>query len=531
MYRLFLDASIKVKLILIILGISIAVLTLTSVVQLYTGLREEKEKAVNEINIIAQIIANQSTAALQFFDQDAANENLTSVTINDSIVLACIYDIAGDVFAAYLKGRDLETDERYTHCPAVESPGHYFKEEYLYFTHTIQLEEEDIGTIFIKSDLHKIEEYATRYILYTLMLAMMATAVAYMLSTWVQRVISGPISNLVAVMSTILAKKDYSIRASKKNADELGTLVDAFNQMLSHIQDRDTALVTAKQTAEAAQQRAEVANQAKSEFLQNMSHELRTPMHNISAFAGFGVEEVQTEELKREELLDYFKTIQDRSEQMTKLLNNILDITKLEADKISLLVERADVKKLIASVVKELQPEIFKKKITVNMQETAVETIGFFDKQRIRQLIHNIMTNAIRFNNEEGSIAISIEEADLPERDENLNVAIHLVKSEDGGEVEGEKKPGAAIAVSFKDTGVGIPEDELESIFEKFTQSSRTNDGSGGRGLELSICRSIVNAHGGKIWAESNEDSGSTFTFILPLDCTEFIKPEEEEAA
>ncbi|MBU1234225.1 MAG: PAS domain S-box protein, partial [Proteobacteria bacterium] len=228
-----------------------------------------------------------------------------------------------------------------------------------------------------------------------------------------------------------------------------------------------------------AMKAAQAASQAKSEFLANISHELRTPMHGILGYARLG--QKRTDIVSKAKLNEYFSVITESGSRLMALLNNLLDFSRLEAGKMRYSMNKTDLIPRIHQVVYELTPLAAEKQISFQINSVEGKAPAYCDQEKIVQVLRNLMSNAIKFSFEGKEITISCKE----------------IRDRNGFSQQ---------KISVINIGIGIPEDELASIFEKFIQSSATKSGAGGTGLGLAICSQILDDHNSKIWAENSQE-------------------------
>ena len=230
----------------------------------------------------------------------------------------------------------------------------------------------------------------------------------------------------------------------------------------------------------------EKANRAKSEFLANMSHELRTPLHGILSFANFGISKLDT--VSRERLMGYFQQIKESGKVLLSLLNDLLDLAKLESGKMDFTFRVTNLKELADKVVDEFSSLVSERNISIKYNQPRQNVQVTMDAKRTMQVIRNLLSNALKFSPENGVIEINVYQ---------------------GSDF---------VKFSVQDQGKGIPKNELETVFDKFIQSSKSKTGAGGTGLGLSICQEIISAHKGRIWAENSQEGGAILLFEIPTN-------------
>jgi len=229
----------------------------------------------------------------------------------------------------------------------------------------------------------------------------------------------------------------------------------------------------------------DAAQRSKDLFFANLSHELRTPLHGILSYAAFGIKKAETAE--RATLLKYFTQIERSGQTLLAFLNDLLDLAKLEAGKMQYEFAWHDPARLMTRVLDEFNSASEHRRIRFEFVPPFEPVEAWMDDKRIQQVFRNLVSNAIKFSPEGGTIRVTIGAAD------------------------------GRCLVAVADQGCGVPPNEIESIFDPFVQSSKTRTASGGTGLGLAICREIVHSHGGRIWAENRPEGGACFWVQLPI--------------
>ena len=334
-----------------------------------------------------------------------------------------------------------------------------------------------------------------------------ATALALFLGRWLAARITTPMARLSAAMESVGQSGGFQVRVEPGAPDEIGRLTQCFNVLMSRLQVKDTALRRTLAELVEARDAAEAANLAKSQFLANMSHEIRTPLNGVLAMAQI-LQRSPLQPGQREQV----EVIHQSGETLLSLLNDILDVSKIEAGKLELEVAPFDAAALAHAVAAGFSAVAARKQLRLEVEVgPGADGVREGDAARLRQILNNFLSNALKFT-ETGEVRLSL-----------------AVQEIDG--LEG-------LQVTVRDTGMGIPSDKLPLLFQKFSQldASMTRR-FGGTGLGLAICRELAELMGGRVWVESEGGRGSAFSALLPLPrvadgaSVAFAEPARGEAA
>ena len=448
------DISIKNKLILMQVFTSLLVLSIVFGAFIFTDINSYKQRKMESMMSLAQVIGTNSISTLQFDDPDAATQMLQDLhNVSPEIIHATIFNNKGEIFAHYSKpGLD-----SFRIKDILEQRKFLFSGHELFVSSAITNNNEVIGKVYLDvelSELHQTKEYKLELAAILLIIALLFS---FLVAVGVQTYISKRLLKLVSTMKKVSKTGDYPEPLADEGKDEIATLIQVFNKLMQQIKENV---------------------QKKDEFIGIASHELKTPLTTIKGYIEI-LNMMENEPTKKQ----FVEKAMMNVNKLELLIRDLLDVSKIQSGQLQLEMNEFNMKDLLKETVNAVQMVSTHRII---LEDKLQNEIIYGDRQRIEQVLLNLLSNAIKYSPGENKVIIDSEKTDKE------------------------------LLIKIRDFGIGIAKEEQTNIFERFYRSKHSSVHISGFGLGLYICRDIITRHYGKIWVETT-DRGSIFIFSLPL--------------
>jgi two-component system sensor histidine kinase/response regulator len=369
----------------------------------------------------------------------------------------------------------------------------------LHITQTLDINGDAVGTIEVLLSSRPLFQALMRHLAIALLAVMLVVALALLIARRVRRQIAEPIGRLLDKMDTVARTKDFALQAVPEGPDEIGSLTISFNELLNHIHARNQTLAVHRRqlqelviertrSFERAAREAEIASRSKGDFLARMSHEIRTPMNGVLGMAEL-LENTRLEKQQHHML----QTMRSSADSLLDIINDILDFSRIEAGQLQVLKTQFSPVDLIDEICELLAPRAHERNLELVCDiDPKVPEACAGDPLRLRQIVTNLLGNAIKYT-EKGHVILRASAIAQPEG-------------------------GIQLRIEVEDTGFGIPEEQLQKMFEPFTQGeSFESRKQGGTGLGLAITKQLVSLLGGEVNVSSKLGTGSKFWITVPF--------------
>jgi signal transduction histidine kinase len=480
----FHDLPIKHKLTWLGVLTSASALILACAVFVVYDVRNFYDDMVRSATTQAKIIGYNSAATILFIDPHTATETLAALSTEPDISAAGIYTRDGKLFASYTaRGSSSTTESSLPKFFPPRADGHRFEGNYLALWQQIIFERKVIGTIMIQTSLQAMRVRVLQYIAIALSVLLISTLGSIFVSLWFQRRISRPILDLAQTAKSVTLDKDYSVRAMAESRDEIGQLVETFNDMLGRIQEQNQLL---QKSHDELEQRVvertaqlETANKELESFSYSVSHDLRAPLRSIDGFSQALLEDYN-DKLDAEGQAD-LRRVRAATQRMAQLIDDMLDLSR---------VTRAEIRREaidLSALARNVGAELYKSESGRAIEFSVTEgLVAEGDARLLRIALENLLRNAWKFTGKHAAARIEF------------------------GVMQNNGKP----AYFVRDDGAGFDMAYANKLFGAFQRLHAMSEFNG-TGIGLATVQRIINRHGGRVWAEGEVEKGATFYFTL----------------
>jgi signal transduction histidine kinase/CheY-like chemotaxis protein len=470
------NRSLRQKLTLVALVTIVAAQLCAAIVLIALERTRARRGVMDDLRTISRIVVDNTAAAVDFGDPDAAVDMLRALAAQEGFERACLYEQRGHLFASHASVGV---------CGASPGPeGATFGEGVAYTVPVVSPLRGRIGTLTISNSLSPVNDRLRDQIVTMLAVLLVSALAAILLMARLQRQLTKPLQNLASTVSAVSRDRDYSHRVVKEGDDEVGAVAEAVNDMLMQIQARDEELLKALRL--------------KDEFLATVSHELRTPLNAMLGWAHV----LRNPHVTAATTGQAVDAIERNARMQARLIEDILDVSRVVTGKLRLEPKPTDLTAIIRSAIDVVQASAMARQIEVQSRlPAAAPFMG--DADRLRQVVWNLLSNAVKFTPTGGEVRVMLEDQAQEYR------------------------------VTVTDSGQGISAEFLPYVFQPFRQADGSSTRSaGGLGLGLAIARHLTELSGGTIHAESRgPGTGATFSIRLPHALPSLRAAVDERAA
>jgi len=488
----FRHASLRNKLVITNLLVAVPVLVLFAAASIFGQYYFQRQNKIDNLHSVADVLANNVRSAMLFQDKEAATTTLSSLAGLSFVSEGALFRTNGDSFANYQRETSGEPDSDVLSARAL-----------------VAMDDEVLGYLTLTADTSILVESVRRSLYILLGVFVASLLLLTYLSNRLQRVISTPLVNLQRAMQEFGNDQHQAVTLTYEAIDEVGQLYAGFDQLMKEIQLKDqkvheyqmhlsdlveqrtAALRQSNESLQLAIEEAEQASRVKSEFIATMSHEIRTPLNGLLGMVNL-MDEDQVTQIQRRRI----QVMRTTGKSLLHIVNEILDFSKLQADKLVLDPTHFNLRNTLEDIAREFS-QVSNDGIDVLLDiPEDLDLLIYADEARLRQIVYNLMSNAVKFTRE-GRVILKLQ----------------ILASEHDNAV--------TLKLTVTDTGIGIAPEKLSSISSAFYQAdSSTSREFGGTGLGLSISKNLLKLMDSELSINSEVNEGSCFGFVLTLDGT-----------